>query len=155
MRTMQSTVPFLLAISSILPSPSHSFFHPSSSVTIPSTLVYAHSRSRPSQFAKLDEEDALEDLTPIPESNSEPLDPIYILPLAAVIGVLLLATMVVYIQSTRPMSGIDVDLYMAIDDTLSRRNGGTMGDPESIVALPTLSPAEQLVGALFGPPSPR
>ena len=50
------------------------------------------------------------------------------------------------------MSGIDVDLYMAIDDTLQQpqRNGG---DFDSIVALPSLSPAEKLVGALFGPPS--
>jgi hypothetical protein len=46
-------------------------------------------------------------------------------------------------------------MFMALKGMLdSSSNGGSMmaDDYETIVQLPSLSPAEQLVGAIFGPP---
>ena len=90
-------------------------------------------------------------------SNEEILDPIFILPSLTLVGLALLAAMVIFTNLSRPNSGLDVDLYMAIDGTLNSNSmGGGMGSQdESIIALPSLSPAEKLVGALFGPPTPR
>lgn len=48
-----------------------------------------------------------------------------------------------------PTSGFDVDMFMALKGIL---DGGRTMDFEDIVELPPLSPAEQLVGAIFGPP---
>jgi len=46
--------------------------------------------------------------------------------------------------------GFDVDTFMALKDIT---NGNTNGDEiGQILEIPTLSPAEKLVGALFGPP---
>lgn len=48
-------------------------------------------------------------------------------------------------STTSPIDGFDIDTFMALK--------GIMADTDStIVELPSLSPAEQLVGAIFGPP---
>jgi hypothetical protein len=53
-----------------------------------------------------------------------------------------------------PTSGFDIDMYMALKGILDTGNGGTgmMMVGDEIIELPRLSPAEQLVGAIFGPP---
>lgn len=53
-------------------------------------------------------------------------------------------------STTSPIDGFDIDMFMALKgimDTAPMNDG----DP-TIVELPSLSPAEQLVGAIFGPP---
>jgi hypothetical protein len=48
-------------------------------------------------------------------------------------------------STTSPIDGFDIDTFMALK--------GIMADTDpTIVELPSLSPAEQLVGAIFGPP---
>jgi hypothetical protein len=49
-----------------------------------------------------------------------------------------------------PTSGFDVDMFMALQGILDGGNVATMDG--GIMELPPLSPAEQLVGAIFGPP---
>jgi len=78
------------------------------------------------------------------------LDPILILPITTAISCVLLVAGVLYYKANNPTVDFDLDFYMALD--------GVVGaSPESrsevIIGLPPLSPAEQLVGALFGPPS--
>ena len=73
---------------------------------------------------------------------------------AATLGV---ATL--YSLSTNPFVDFDVDLYLSINRALNSGSiiggggaaDGMMGGGE-IVELPALSPAEQIVGAFFGPP---
>jgi len=48
------------------------------------------------------------------------------------------------------MVGFDIDSYMALKGMLDASDVPSM---DEIRELPPLSPAEQLVGALFGPPS--
>ncbi len=97
----------------------------------------------------------------------EQFDPIYILPIITTTLIGIGLVYLLYVQSTNPSTGIDIDFYMALDGTLNNNNnnmsngsiqdGGTSSmnnaDFESILALPPLSPAEKIVGALFGPPS--
>ena len=97
----------------------------------------------------LSQEDDSSSQTTTSSPNSDMFDPILILPSLTLVGLALLVSMVVYTNISRPNSGLDVDLYMAIDGTLKANSD------ESIFALPPLSPAEQLVGALFGPPAPQ
>ena len=49
-----------------------------------------------------------------------------------------------------PTAGFDIDMFMALKGILD--TSPDMGLDE-IYELPTLSPAEQLVGAIFGPPT--
>ena len=49
------------------------------------------------------------------------------------------------------MISFDIDQYMALTGMLGTPSDGMRID--EIVELPPLSPAEQLLGALFGPPS--
>jgi hypothetical protein len=49
-----------------------------------------------------------------------------------------------------PTYGFDVDMFMALKGILD--SGNTANFDGSIIELPPLSPAEQLVGAIFGPP---
>lgn len=64
-----------------------------------------------------------------------------------------------YSLSTNPLIDFDVDLYLSINRALTSGSigggggaaDGVMGGGE-IVELPALSPAEQIVGAFFGPP---
>jgi hypothetical protein len=58
-------------------------------------------------------------------------------------------------DTNNPTDGFDIDMFMALKGMLdSSSNGGSMmaDDYETILQLPSLSPAEQLVGAIFGPP---
>ena len=70
-----------------------------------------------------------------------------------------------YSLSTNPSVDFDVDLYLSINRALNSGSvgGGMMGSGGvggdgivgaggEIVELPALSPAEQIVGAFFGPP---
>ena len=53
-------------------------------------------------------------------------------------------------STTSPIDGFDVDMFMALKGIMDTP---TLMDTDStIVELPSLSPAEQLVGAIFGPP---
>lgn len=55
-----------------------------------------------------------------------------------------------------PTSGFDIDMFMALKGILGSNEDdlgmGRMGNVDTIMELPSLSPAEQLVGAIFGPP---
>ena len=53
-------------------------------------------------------------------------------------------------STTSPIDGFDVDMFMALKGIMDTVPMDNM-DP-SIVEVPSLSPAEQLVGAIFGPP---
>lgn len=67
-----------------------------------------------------------------------------------------------YSLSTNPLVDFDVDLYLSITRALNSGGGmgsggvlvgdGIVGAGGEIVELPALSPAEQIVGAFFGPP---
>ena len=66
-----------------------------------------------------------------------------------------------YSLSTNPLVDFDVDTYLSINRALSLGSSidgggvssdGTMIGGGEIVELPALSPAEQIVGAFFGPP---
>ena len=53
-------------------------------------------------------------------------------------------------STTSPVDGFDVDMFMALKGIMDTT---PLTDTDStIVELPSLSPAEQLVGAIFGPP---
>jgi hypothetical protein len=72
-----------------------------------------------------------------------------------------------------PHNSLDVDTYLAVKGLLDgptsdALHGGSLattqdiasytgygGDPNTILELPSLSPAERLVGAVFGPPTPQ
>uniref|UniRef100_A0A7S0XQM7 Uncharacterized protein n=1 Tax=Pseudo-nitzschia delicatissima TaxID=44447 RepID=A0A7S0XQM7_9STRA len=54
-------------------------------------------------------------------------------------------------STTSPIDGFDVDMFMALKGIMDTAPMDSM-DPSTIVELPSLSPAEQLVGAIFGPP---
>ena len=78
--------------------------------------------------------------------------------LSVVTTTLVVATL--YSLSTNPFVDFDVDLFLSINRALSSGSStiggggvadGVMGGGE-IVELPALSPAEQIVGAFFGPP---
>jgi len=77
------------------------------------------------------------------------LDPIVILPITTAFTILLLGLGVLYIQFTNPIVDFDVDFYMALDSV--RGAGGDALNVDTVMGLPKLSPAEQLVGVLFGP----
>ena len=77
--------------------------------------------------------------------------------LSVVTTTLVVATL--YSLSTNPFVDFDVDLFLSINRALNSGStiggggvaDGVMGGGE-IVELPALSPAEQIVGAFFGPP---
>ncbi|CAJ1954727.1 unnamed protein product [Cylindrotheca closterium] len=88
--------------------------------------------------------------------------------LASALGItILLATWPLLLTLLRdvnnPTDGFDVDMFMTLKGMIdgSNSNGNvdmsmlTDENYQSIVQLPALSPAEQLVGAFFGPPPPR
>jgi hypothetical protein len=53
-------------------------------------------------------------------------------------------------STTSPIDGFDIDMFMALKGIIDT---SPMGDTDpTIMELPSLSPAEQLVGAIFGPP---
>eukprot|EP00531_Pseudo-nitzschia_arenysensis_P011433 CAMPEP_0116118340 /NCGR_PEP_ID=MMETSP0329-20121206/2050_1 /TAXON_ID=697910 /ORGANISM="Pseudo-nitzschia arenysensis, Strain B593" /LENGTH=208 /DNA_ID=CAMNT_0003611957 /DNA_START=86 /DNA_END=713 /DNA_ORIENTATION=+ len=54
-------------------------------------------------------------------------------------------------STASPIDGFDIDMFMALKGIMDPTPMDNM-DPTSIVELPSLSPAEQLVGAIFGPP---
>ena len=95
-------------------------------------------------------------------------DPLLILPLATSGAILGLILFVLYTKFTNPATDFDIDFYMALDDMTTNTasgnggggiGGGYYGNPDGVMAadtilgLPKLSPAENIVGALFGPPS--
>lgn len=104
------------------------------------------------------------DVNDNPEEK-ELIDPLLILPLATTGAILGLILFVLYTKFTNPSTDFDIDFYMALDDMTTNTasgnggGGGYYGNPDGVMAadtilgLPKLSPAEQLVGALFGPPS--
>ena len=83
-----------------------------------------------------------------PDPN-DGLDSILILPVATLSMCAAILVGALYAFSTNPNAGFDVDLYMALDGSLRDPPGS---DTEAIVALPSLSSAETIVGAFFGPP---
>jgi hypothetical protein len=92
------------------------------------------------------------------QQEKEIIDPIYILPITTTILISLGISFLVYTKMTNPASTFDIDFYMALDGTMNSNsnnngvgNGGGVGC--DVVGLPPLSPAEKMVGALFGPPS--
>lgn len=56
-----------------------------------------------------------------------------------------------FCDTNEPTSGFDIDMFMALKGILSSNNDFVVND-DGIVELPPLSPAEQLVGTIFGPP---
>ena len=91
----------------------------------------------------------------INDKRDEPsFDPILILPIVTASIVTITCIITLYSQWTNhPFVEFDVDFYMALDKTLSGSNTGDQDalSADTILSLPQLSPAEQLVGALFGP----
>ena len=85
--------------------------------------------------------------------NDALIDPILILPLATTLAIILLGLGVLYTKATNPTMDFDIDFYMALDGVREFGSSSTdsLLDPDTISAYPKLSPAEQLVGALFGP----
>ena len=88
-------------------------------------------------------------------STEEFLDPIMILPIATLSAIAFLFLGVAYTLTTNPVVDFDIDFYMALDglkdiNHLDDGSGAGAGSG-TIVGLPKLSAAEQLVGALFGP----
>lgn len=110
-----------------------------------SKLIYFPLNSNPNNFEK--EEDTTDNNPQTIETQNE-MDPIYILPISTTVLIGIGFLCIGYIKMTNPSSGIDVDFYMALDDILNKNN-----NDQSILALPPLSPAEKIVGALFGPPN--
>lgn len=52
--------------------------------------------------------------------------------------------------TSNPIDGFDIDMFMALKGIIDT---SPMGDTDpTIMELPSLSPAEQLVGSIFGPP---
>ena len=90
------------------------------------------------------------------EKKDEILDPIYILPITTTTIIIIGICLILYNINTNPTTTFDIDFYMALDGTMNT-NGGAGGagnnGQEAIIGLPQLSPAEKIVGALFGPPS--
>ena len=83
----------------------------------------------------------------------EEMDPIYILPILTSVLLMSIGILYIgYIKFINPSSGIDVDFFMSLDETLNTNNN-INDEYESILALPPLTPAEKIVGALFGPPN--
>ena len=83
----------------------------------------------------------------------------FLVPAILVTSVLALWPLLALLRDTNsPTDGFDVDMFMALKGMLG--SGGNdmttavtddyYGD--TIIELPTLSPAEQMVGAIFGPP---
>lgn len=88
--------------------------------------------------------------------SEEFMDPIMILPIATISTIVLLVLGVAYTFMTNPVMEFDIDFFMALDGVRDSTAGLSTGgmdslDANTIVGLPKLSPAEQLVGALFGP----
>lgn len=68
---------------------------------------------------------------------------------------ILLAAITVWSNlSSDPAAQFELDFYTALDRMLDTASsvGGVVAQGDNIVELPPLSPAEQLVGAVFGPP---
>merc|ERR1711862_614521 len=91
-----------------------------------------------------------------PRNNKILIDPITILPTITIACIFSLITGVLYMKANNPNTYFDIDFYMALDGVIGN-NAATELDPSSmpestIIELPPLSPAEQLVGAIFGPP---
>ena len=99
-----------------------------------------------------------------PDNNSSSEDMLFgeaglLVALSVVATTLGVATL--YSLSTNPLVDFDVDTYLSINRALSLGSSidgggvssdGTMIGGGEIVELPALSPAEQIVGAFFGPP---
>ena len=92
------------------------------------------------------------DLKPQNPKPNDGVDPIIILPYITLACIAALIAGVFYAKANNPNTYFDIDFYMALDGVIGN-TAATADSPESIVGLPPLSPAEQLVGALFGPPS--
>lgn len=81
------------------------------------------------------------------EEKSIPFLPVAIVVVAILAFWPLLA---LFRDTNDPTSGFDVDMFMALKGILDSGNGANFDN--NIIELPPLSPAEQLVGAIFGPP---
>eukprot|EP00980_Cylindrotheca_fusiformis_P021706 scaffold8535_cov132-Cylindrotheca_fusiformis.AAC.14 len=58
-------------------------------------------------------------------------------------------------DTNSPTDGFDIDMFIALKGMLDGGIGGesvTFDNAEAVIELPALSPAERLVGAIFGPP---
>ena len=81
-------------------------------------------------------------------------DPVFLaLALPAVLILSLWPLIALFRDTGNPTSGFDIDMFMALKGILdSNTDSVMMTDAPEIIELPALSPAEQLVGAIFGPP---
>jgi len=70
--------------------------------------------------------------------------------LAAVFFVAFWPLLALLRSTTSPIDGFDIDMFMALKRIIDTTPMD--GSDPTIVELPSLSPAEQLVGAIFGPP---
>ena len=70
--------------------------------------------------------------------------------LAAVFFVAFWPLLALLRSTTSPIDGFDIDMFMALKGIIDTTPMD--GSDPTIVELPSLSPAEQLVGAIFGPP---
>lgn len=91
-----------------------------------------------------------------PNNDSKHEDWVFLaVALPAVLLLSLWPLIALFRDTSNPTAGFDVDMFMAIKGILESNNSSDSMDlmmRDGIVELPPLSPAEQLVGAIFGPP---
>ena len=70
-----------------------------------------------------------------------------------IVGILALWPLLAVVwDANDPTNGFDIDMFMALKGILDPASTPGVEDLDGILELPPLSPAEQLVGAIFGPP---
>lgn len=134
---------------SMMYNPNHVPHHLISTTTYQKHQSIIHSKKRLSCLhAKSQDNDNLKKPKP-----NDGIDPVIILPSITIACIAILILWVLNAKLSNPNAYFDVDFYMALDGIIGNPGSDTVDSPESIVGLPPLSPAEQLVGAIFGPPS--
>ena len=73
---------------------------------------------------------------------------------AAVVAFTAFWPLLAWLRYENPIGYFDIDTYLALKGVMGDDPGMTK-DATEILELPGLSPAEQLVAAFFGPPSPH
>lgn len=98
-----------------------------------------------------------EDYDPSSDDGEDDSFPLMVVALPLVALAALWPLLAIFRDANDPTSGFDIDMFMALKGILDSGNGNDAGGmmvlgDDSIIELPPLSPAEQLVGAIFGPP---
>ena len=107
--------------------------------------------------SRLDENDNEDISTTLVDSNLNDNDDVssqqQILPVVlSVVAFTTFWPLLAYLRFENPLGYFDIDTFLALKGIMS--DGVTMDTyGNEIIELPSLSPAEQLVGAFFGPPS--